>query len=78
MSARAAKPAGACVQCNKNGVHGSAAQYLNVTISKQVLHQGSVHPTHASMMNGKAKGQQVAELAGLGSLCFRLFRQWQA
>ena len=47
-------------------------QYLDVPICKQVLDEGPVGPGHASVVDGEAEGQQVAQVRVLAGLCFRL------
>ncbi len=42
--------------------------YLDVAICKQVLDKGSVRPGHASMVDGEAEGQQVAQVCVLAGL----------
>lgn len=51
------------------------SSHLDVAISKQVLHEGPVSTSHASMVNSEAKGQQVTQLAALHCLCLSL--KWQ-
>lgn len=49
--------------------------HLDVAVSKQVLHQGPVGTRHAGVVDGEAKGQQVAQLAALHSLSLSLRQQ---
>lgn len=36
-------------------------QHLDVSISKQILHQSTINSAHASVMDGKAIGQQILQ-----------------
>jgi hypothetical protein len=48
------------------------AAHLDVAVSKEVLHQRPVNAAHASVVDGKAKRQQVAQLRSLRSLSLSL------
>jgi hypothetical protein len=54
---------------NKN----TTVTHLDVAVCKQVLHQCAVNAAHAGVVDGKAKGQQVAQLRRLGRLSLRLW-----
>lgn len=43
-----------------------------MAVCKEVLNKGAIHPGHASMVNGKSKGQQIPQIGVLDGLCLCL------
>lgn len=48
------------------------SRYLDMTPSKEVLHQGTVGSAHASMVNGKPMGQDGLQVGVSALLCLFL------
>ena len=46
--------------------------YLHMTSSEQVLYQGAVGSAHASMVDGKAVGQDCLQVGIIAGLCLSL------
>ena len=53
-------------------MHWEGGVHLDVLVGKQLLHLGTVRSRHASVVDGKAVGQDVPQVGALAALCLLL------
>ena len=61
-----------CCRSMHGGGGGGRRVHLDVLVGKQLLHLGAVRTRHASVVDGKAVGQDVAQVGALAALCLLL------
>ena len=63
---------GFCSVLQEHALGRGVCKYLDVLVGKQLLHLGAVRARHASVVDGKAVGQDVAQVGALAALCLLL------